>query len=447
MIVWMRRNARGLQRGARGQRRRRARARARCSALVAMAFFAVIREGFETSVFLLAAFDASSDRSRPAAARCSASLLAVAIGYGHLPRRREDQPGAVLPGHRPRARAGRRRASSRPPCTPRTRPAGSTACRAQAVDLAWLVAPGTVRSVAPDRHARLPAAPTVTPRSPVYLALRDPDGDLRPLAVAAPAALRPPSPAGVAAAARRAHGMTARIALPARGCSARRRLRGAGCGSGGDAAEGAPASAPSTVKLTDAGCEPAELRARRRARPPSRSTNDGAATRHRVRDARRRPHPRRGRERRRRPHRAVLADARSPGDYTMYCPGGTSAERGTLDRHRRGHRRRERGRGRRGRTATASYVEEQTALLVTATPPFVAAVQAGDIEGARRCTRRRASPTSGSSRSPRASATSIPRSTPATATSRRRSGRASTRSSRRSGSRHDRGTADARRRS
>ena len=52
-------------------------------ALVGMAFFAVIREGFETSVFLLAAFDSSTEPARrPAAARCSGVVVAVGIGYG-----------------------------------------------------------------------------------------------------------------------------------------------------------------------------------------------------------------------------------------------------------------------------------------------------------------------------------------------------------------------------
>src|SRR4051794_23879830 len=55
MIVWMRRHARGLS----GQLRASARsalASGSTAALVAMAFFAVIREGLETVVFLLAVF-------------------------------------------------------------------------------------------------------------------------------------------------------------------------------------------------------------------------------------------------------------------------------------------------------------------------------------------------------------------------------------------------------
>src|SRR6185369_15824658 len=43
-------------------------------ALVVMAFLAVLREGFETAVFLLATFNASGD--------ASTSWLAAVIGYG-----------------------------------------------------------------------------------------------------------------------------------------------------------------------------------------------------------------------------------------------------------------------------------------------------------------------------------------------------------------------------
>jgi high-affinity iron transporter len=81
MIFWMRRNARGLKRelesGAAA-----ALAAGSVAALVGMAFFAVIREGFETAVFLLAAFDAST---RPVAAASGAVLglvVAFAIGWG-----------------------------------------------------------------------------------------------------------------------------------------------------------------------------------------------------------------------------------------------------------------------------------------------------------------------------------------------------------------------------
>jgi high-affinity iron transporter len=79
MIVWMRRNARGLKLALETQASE-ALAQGSVIGLVGMAFFAVIREGFETTVFLLAAFNATTS---PAAAGAGAALgLLVAIGLG-----------------------------------------------------------------------------------------------------------------------------------------------------------------------------------------------------------------------------------------------------------------------------------------------------------------------------------------------------------------------------
>src|SRR5690349_5685356 len=55
MIVWMRRNARGIKSSLEGEAAS-ALAQGSALALVGMAFLAVLREGFETSVFMLAAF-------------------------------------------------------------------------------------------------------------------------------------------------------------------------------------------------------------------------------------------------------------------------------------------------------------------------------------------------------------------------------------------------------
>jgi len=81
MIVWMRRNARGLKRALEG-RASDALAQGSVIALVGMAFFAVIREGFETSVFLLAAFDSSNDPLAAGGGALLGVVLAVGIGYG-----------------------------------------------------------------------------------------------------------------------------------------------------------------------------------------------------------------------------------------------------------------------------------------------------------------------------------------------------------------------------
>jgi high-affinity iron transporter len=144
MIVWMRRNARGLKRVLEGHASS-ALAKGSALALVAMAFFAVIREGFETSVFLLAAFDSSTS---PAAAGSGALLgvvVAVGIGYGiyrggirlNLARFFRITglvlvlvaAGLVATALHTAHEAG-----------------WLNGLQAQAVDLSWLVTPGTVRS-------------------------------------------------------------------------------------------------------------------------------------------------------------------------------------------------------------------------------------------------------------------------------------------------------------
>ena len=81
MVVWMRRHARSLKRNLEDAASS-ALAEGTAWALVAMAFLAVMREGLETAVFLLAAFNASGS---PLAAGFGATLgivVAVGIGYG-----------------------------------------------------------------------------------------------------------------------------------------------------------------------------------------------------------------------------------------------------------------------------------------------------------------------------------------------------------------------------
>jgi iron uptake system component EfeO len=151
----------------------------------------------------------------------------------------------------------------------------------------------------------------------------------------------------------------------------------AGCGDSDDAPAGATKL---SFKLTDAGCDPAQANAP--AGPVTFDvTNDGAAgvTELEVLDG----DTILG-------ERENLSDGLSgsfsltlnAGNYTLYCPGGDSAERGTLtvtgtsnakqsdeaaaavDQYRR-------------------YIEDQTALLVKDTEPFVQAVQAGNVEEAK----------------------------------------------------------------
>ncbi|HTA35596.1 MAG TPA: iron uptake transporter permease EfeU [Solirubrobacteraceae bacterium] len=81
MIVWMRRHAAGM-RGELERHAAAALATGSVAGLVAMAFFAVLREGLETAVFLLAAFQASSNALSAGVGALLGILSAVVVGAG-----------------------------------------------------------------------------------------------------------------------------------------------------------------------------------------------------------------------------------------------------------------------------------------------------------------------------------------------------------------------------
>ncbi|MGN6258387.1 MAG: iron uptake transporter permease EfeU [Solirubrobacterales bacterium] len=81
MIVWMRRHARGIKAQLEGGAAS-ALATGSALALVGMAFLAVLREGFETSVFLLAAFQEASNTTVAGAGSVLGLVAAIAIGLG-----------------------------------------------------------------------------------------------------------------------------------------------------------------------------------------------------------------------------------------------------------------------------------------------------------------------------------------------------------------------------
>src|SRR5581483_3263795 len=81
MIVWMARHSRGIKAELEGEAAS-ALARGSALALVAMAFLAVLRVGFETAVFLLAAFQDASDATTAGAGAVLGLLGAVVVGAG-----------------------------------------------------------------------------------------------------------------------------------------------------------------------------------------------------------------------------------------------------------------------------------------------------------------------------------------------------------------------------
>src|SRR3954453_16561339 len=81
MIIWMRRHARSIKGTLEGEAAS-ALATGSTLALVGMAFLAVLREGFETSVFLLAAFQDATDTAAAGAGAVLGLVAAIAIGLG-----------------------------------------------------------------------------------------------------------------------------------------------------------------------------------------------------------------------------------------------------------------------------------------------------------------------------------------------------------------------------
>jgi high-affinity iron transporter len=81
MVLWMRRHSRDLKKDLEGAAGR-ALSEGSSTALVLMAFLAVLREGFETSVFLLATFNASTNKWYGGTGAALGILIAAVVGYG-----------------------------------------------------------------------------------------------------------------------------------------------------------------------------------------------------------------------------------------------------------------------------------------------------------------------------------------------------------------------------
>jgi high-affinity iron transporter len=144
MIVWMRRHARGMKAELQAHAAA-AVATGSVWALVAMAFFAVLREGLETAVFLLAAFQAADNELAAGLGAVLGLLTAVVIGTGlyrggiriNLARFFKITSAVLV------VIAGGLLASA---AHTAHEAAWLNSFQGQALDLSWLVVPGTVTS-------------------------------------------------------------------------------------------------------------------------------------------------------------------------------------------------------------------------------------------------------------------------------------------------------------
>ncbi|MBS0221306.1 MAG: FTR1 family protein [Proteobacteria bacterium] len=157
MIFWMNRYAAGMKRSLEAEAAQ-ALGRGSAYALAGMAFLAVLREGFETSVFLLATFSAAQSAFTAAAGAVIGLLVAVVIGWGiyaggvriNLSRFFRVTglflilvaAGLVITSLRAAHEAGWLNAGQQ-----------------STVDLSWLVAPGTVQSALITGVLGIPADP------------------------------------------------------------------------------------------------------------------------------------------------------------------------------------------------------------------------------------------------------------------------------------------------
>ena len=314
MIVWMRRNARGIKRALEGEASA-ALARNSMLALVAMSFLAVLREGFETSVFVLAVFQNATD---PAAAGAGVVLgLATAAALGYALYRGGVRinlsrffrvTGVVL---------GLVAAGLATSALHTAHEAGwFNALQAQALDLTWLVEPGSVRAALLTGMLGLQPTPTIG-EAAIWLLF---------VVVLTAFVLWParpmarPAGAGFRDLMRRLAGATGLLAL------ALLLIACGGSSAGDDGSE--PDVQTVAIALTDAGCDPFELEI---AAGPTKfqvtNKDAGAVTEAEVMDGSR-----------------ILGEVENltpglsgsftldlaPGSYTLYCPHGEEHERGTL---------------------------------------------------------------------------------------------------------------------
>jgi FTR1 family protein len=360
MILWMRKHARTISKDLRASAEG-ALAAGTTGALVGMAFFAVIREGLETVVFLLAVFQNSDSPASAGIGALLGILCAVAIGVAiyrggvklNLARFFRITgivlvfvaAGLVASGVHTAHEAG-----------------WLTIGQQQAFDLQWLVVPGTWTASLLTGMLGLQPLPVVAEvvgyvvyAVPMLLFLLLPDR--------------------VRARFRRSSMQTATTATLLVLVAA---LLLAACGSSSKAPKGAKQVA---VKLTDAGCDPAALKLDA-GLTTFEVTNSGTArvSEFEVLDGSK-----------------ILGEKENlapglsgnftltlqPGSYTLSCPGGKTAASGELTVGGSAVAPSTDKRLTAAVTGYQSYVKTQAALLRKRTAGFTAAVKAGDVKKAK----------------------------------------------------------------
>jgi high-affinity iron transporter len=159
MIVWMRRHSRDLKRSLEAEAET-ALLEGSTWALVGLAFFAVIREGLETAVFLIAAFQNSLNPRATGTGAVLGIAVALVLGYGIYKggvrinlSRFFRVTGFILVLVAAGLLASAAHAAAE---------AGwFTIAQASAFDLSWLIAPGTVRASLITGMLGLQPVPTV----------------------------------------------------------------------------------------------------------------------------------------------------------------------------------------------------------------------------------------------------------------------------------------------
>lgn len=364
MVIWMRRNAAGLGAELRANTATALR-EGSVKALIGMAFFAVFREGLETAVFLLAVFQNTDNPGTAGTGAILGLLVAIAIGFALY------RGGIKLNLTRFFRITGVVLALVAAGLVASTLHTAHEAGwinfgQDQALDLTWLVVPGTWTAALLTGMLGIQPQPT-TIEVIGYLAYAIPAITY----ILLPARKKPTKEGA----------MKSTIAASALVAVA---LLLVACGSD-DSSDNAAGSNTKQVevKLTDAGCEPATMKLDA-GRVEFKVTNGGTG---RVSEF------------------EVLSGARilgekenlvaglsgsftvnlKPGQYSLACPGGKTAATGVLTV---------------GGSATAaagsddpllksatasygSYVTTQAKTLTKRTEEFVAAIKAGDVEKAK----------------------------------------------------------------